>query len=227
MPFEVFLAVPRKPKQRTCQVTSCASYCDGILTRATQTGDIQASTVFAGEAGSVGLSRPVFGVAADHATAPRNGTGHDFCADTPLLPMTDAIDGSHIMSDDLRNPLKRARNIGSAKSGAGAWMAMQFTSYMLAALSVWFVVLVLSLVHSDYATASHRVGHPANATLMATFLVLVAWHTELGLRNTYEDYIHNHVLGFWSLMLTRVALLLMTVFALGVLIKIALLHHHA
>jgi succinate dehydrogenase / fumarate reductase membrane anchor subunit len=126
------------------------------------------------------------------------------------------------MTSDLRNPLKRARNIGSAKSGAAGWMGMQFTSYMLAGLSVWLVILVLSLVHSDYATALHRIGHPVNATLMAAFLVLMAWHTELGLRNIYEDYIQNHVLGFWSLMMTRVVLLLMTIFALGALIKLVL-----
>jgi succinate dehydrogenase / fumarate reductase membrane anchor subunit len=127
------------------------------------------------------------------------------------------------MTGDLRNPLKRARNIGSAKSGASAWMAMQFTSWVLIPLSVWLAILILSLVHSDYATALHRIGHPVNATLMATFLILMAWHAELGLRNIYEDYIHNHTLGFWSLMLTRLVLLLLTVFALGALIKIALL----
>jgi len=102
-------------------------------------------------------------------------------------------------------------------------MAMQFTSWLLVPLGIWLVVVILSLVHSDYATALHRIGHPANATLMANFLVLMAWHTELGLRNIYEDYIHSHWLGFWSLMLTRVALLLLTVFALGALIKIALI----
>jgi succinate dehydrogenase / fumarate reductase membrane anchor subunit len=127
------------------------------------------------------------------------------------------------MTGDLRNPLKRARNIGSAKSGASAWMAMQFTSWVLIPLSVWLAILILSLVHSDYATALHRIGHPVNATLMATFLILMAWHAELGLRNIYEDYIHNHTLGFWSLMLTRLVLLLLTVFALGALIKVALL----
>lgn len=40
------------------------------------------------------------------------------------------------MTQDFRTPLKRARNIGSARSGAGAWMAMQFTSLVLVALSV-------------------------------------------------------------------------------------------
>jgi succinate dehydrogenase / fumarate reductase membrane anchor subunit len=127
------------------------------------------------------------------------------------------------MPKELQHPLRRARNLGSAKSGASAWMAMQFTSWVLAALSIWFVVLVLSLVQSDYPAALRRVGHPANATLMATFVILVTWHTELGLRNIYEDYIHSHWLKYWSLMLTRIILLLVTVAALGALIKIALL----
>jgi succinate dehydrogenase / fumarate reductase membrane anchor subunit len=126
------------------------------------------------------------------------------------------------MNEDLRNPLKHARNVGSAKSGAAAWMAMQFTSYVLAALSVWLVILVLSLVHSDYSTAVRRIGHPVNALLMALFIVLMAWHTELGLRNIYEDYIHTHWKGFVALLVTRTVLLLVVLFSLGAVIKVAL-----
>ncbi|WP_413626343.1 succinate dehydrogenase, hydrophobic membrane anchor protein [Luteibacter sp. Lutesp34] len=126
------------------------------------------------------------------------------------------------MTSDLRNPLKRARNIGSAKSGAAAWMSMQFTSLVLVGLSIWFVVLVLTLMHEDYATVRHALAHPANATLMATFVVLVCWHTELGLRNIYEDYIHTRWLAFWSATLTRLALLLMAVLSLLSIVRIAL-----
>lgn len=127
-----------------------------------------------------------------------------------------------VMTTDFRHPLKRARNIGSAKSGAGAWMAMQFTSIVLVALSAWFVVLVVSLLHGDYASIRHSIGHPANATLMAVFVVLMAWHTELGLRNIYEDYIHRHWLLFWSVILTRFALLLITALALLSILRLAL-----
>lgn len=126
------------------------------------------------------------------------------------------------MTSDLRNPLKRARNIGSAKSGAAAWMSMQFTSLVLVGLSIWFVVLVLTLMHEDYATVRHALAHPANATPMATFVVLVCWHTELGLRNIYEDYIHTRWLAFWSAILTRLALLLMAVLSLLSIVRIAL-----
>jgi succinate dehydrogenase membrane anchor subunit len=128
------------------------------------------------------------------------------------------------MTQDLRTPLKRARNIGSARTGAVGWMAMHFTSWLLLPLTLWFVVLVLSLLHADYATALHRVGHPLNAGLMAIFIVLMAWHTELGLRNVYADYIHDHWAGFWTVMLTRVVLMFATVFAIGALAKIALFH---
>lgn len=126
------------------------------------------------------------------------------------------------MTQDFRTPLKRARNIGSARSGAGAWMAMQFTSLVLVALSVWFVVLVLSLVHGDYASIRHRIGHPANATLMILFVTLMAWHTELGLRNIYDDYIQKHWLRFWSVILTRLALILITALALLSILRLAL-----
>lgn len=128
------------------------------------------------------------------------------------------------MTPDFRNPLKRARNIGSAKSGAGAWMAMQFTSLVLVALGIWFVVLVLSMVHGDYASIRHRIGHPANATLMILFVTLAAWHTELGLRNIYDDYIQKHWLRFWSVVITRFTLILLTVLTLLSILRLALAH---
>jgi succinate dehydrogenase / fumarate reductase membrane anchor subunit len=126
------------------------------------------------------------------------------------------------MQRDYRNPLKRARNIGSAKSGAAGWMGMQFTSIVLAVLSVWFVILVLTLVHADYATALRTIGHPIHATLMATFVIVTAWHTEVGLRNIYEDYIQAHWLYFWSIVLTRFALIVLTVLAVLSVVKVML-----
>lgn len=126
------------------------------------------------------------------------------------------------MQRDYRNPLKRARNIGSAKSGAAGWMGMQFTSIVLAVLSVWFVILVLTLVHADYATALRTTGHPIHATLTATFVIVTAWHTEVGLRNIYEDYIQTHWLYFWSIVLTRFALIVLTVLAVLSIVKVML-----
>jgi succinate dehydrogenase / fumarate reductase membrane anchor subunit len=128
------------------------------------------------------------------------------------------------VTNDLRNPLKRARNIGSAKSGAGAWMAMQFTSVVLAGLSVWFVILVVSLMHAGYGSVRAAIGHPMNATLMATFVILACWHTELGLRNIYEDYIHTPWLAYWTLILTRLVLLLVTVLSLLSIVRLLVSH---
>ena len=126
------------------------------------------------------------------------------------------------MTSDLRNPLKRARNIGSAKSGAAAWMAMQFTSVVLVGLSLWFVILVLTLIHADYATVRAAIAHPANATLMVAFIILLCWHTELGLRNIYEDYIHTPWLAYWTLILTRLVLLLIAILSILSVVRIAL-----
>lgn len=126
------------------------------------------------------------------------------------------------MTRDMRTPLKRARNIGSAKSGAAAWMAMQFTSVVLAGLFVWFVIFVLTLVRADYATARASLAHPVNATLMVAFVIVALWHTELGLRNIYEDYIHTRWLAYWVPLLTRLILLLMAIAAILAVVRIAI-----
>ncbi|QWT20752.1 succinate dehydrogenase, hydrophobic membrane anchor protein [Bacillus sp. NP157] len=119
------------------------------------------------------------------------------------------------MAHDFRHPLKRARNTGSADSGPSVWMAMPLTSWTLIPVSVWVVVLVLSLVHSDSDTALHRIGHPANATVLAVFLLLMLWHTELGLRNIFEDYIHTHWIGMASTMVMRFVLIVLAVVMVG------------
>ncbi|GLQ97449.1 succinate dehydrogenase, hydrophobic membrane anchor protein [Dyella mobilis] len=92
---------------------------------------------------------------------------------------------------DLRNPLKRARGLGSAQSGVGHWWTQRVTAAGLVILGVWLVVLVLGLVHSDYATARAAVAKPWNAVLLIAFLITAFWHAVLGLQVVIEDYVHT------------------------------------
>lgn len=92
---------------------------------------------------------------------------------------------------DLRNPLKRARGIGSAQSGVGHWWTQRVTAAALVLLSLWFVFTVLSLLHADYATAKVTVAKPWNALLLILFMVTMLWHAVLGLQVVIEDYVHT------------------------------------
>lgn len=126
------------------------------------------------------------------------------------------------MGREFRHPLKHAHQVGSAKSGSAGWLAMQFTSVVLIVLTLWVVVLVLGLLHADYASARAAVGHPLNALVLITFVIVLCWHTHLGLHNIYEDYLHTLRIAYWASLLTRLALVLIAVAAVLAILRIAL-----
>jgi succinate dehydrogenase / fumarate reductase membrane anchor subunit len=92
---------------------------------------------------------------------------------------------------DLQTPLKRARGLGSAKSGAHHWIVQRITAVALVPLCLWVIWLVLAALHADYAQARALVHAPVNAVLLAAFVLAMFWHTQLGLQVVIEDYVHT------------------------------------
>ncbi len=92
---------------------------------------------------------------------------------------------------DFRTPIKNARGLGSAKTGTEHFVHQRLTATALVALTIWFLVFVLSLIGADYVTATEAVSKPWNAVLLVGFLVAMFWHAQLGLQVILEDYIHN------------------------------------
>ncbi|MDV3468667.1 succinate dehydrogenase, hydrophobic membrane anchor protein [Stenotrophomonas sp. C3(2023)] len=95
----------------------------------------------------------------------------------------------------FRTPLKNVRGLGAAKSGTEHFVHQRLTATALVALSIWFLVFVLSLMGADYVTATAAVAKPWNAILLVGFLVAMFWHAQLGLQVVLEDYIHNSLLA--------------------------------
>ncbi len=91
----------------------------------------------------------------------------------------------------MRDPMKRALGLGSAKHGVQHFMIQRITALALIVLSIWFMVLVLGLLGSDYLTARLALAQPFNAVLMIAFVVAVFWHAQLGLQVIVEDYVHT------------------------------------
>lgn len=108
--------------------------------------------------------------------------------------------GKHGVSADLRNPLRKARGLGSAQSGVDHWWTQRVTAVALVALGIWFVILVLGLLHADYATARVAVAQPWNALLLVAFIIAAFWHAVLGLQVVIEDYVHTRWLEVTSLL---------------------------
>jgi succinate dehydrogenase / fumarate reductase membrane anchor subunit len=95
------------------------------------------------------------------------------------------------MSKDLRSPLKNALGLGSARQGSHHFIVQRVTAVALAFLVLWFIWIVLKLLHMDYAGAHALVAQPWNAVLLLAFVVAVFWHSQLGLQVVIEDYVHT------------------------------------
>ena len=93
--------------------------------------------------------------------------------------------------EDFRTPLKRARGLGSGKSGVGHWWWQRVTAVLLVILVPWLVGLLVSLVgvHADAARAI--VAKPWNAIPLAAFVIAAFWHAKLGMQVVIEDYVHS------------------------------------
>lgn len=92
----------------------------------------------------------------------------------------------------FRTPLGRVRSLGSAHLGTQEALVMRMTSLALVPLSVGFVWLVLSLLHKDYNGVRAVIGHPLPAVLVLLFVLVGAYHTQVGMRSVIVDYVHGH-----------------------------------
>ena len=93
--------------------------------------------------------------------------------------------------DELRTPLKRARGLGSGKSGTGHWWWQRLTAVALVLLTAWLVGLLVSLVGADLATARATIARPWNAIALAALVIAMFWHAKLGIQVVIEDYVHT------------------------------------
>ena len=82
----------------------------------------------------------------------------------------------------FRTPLKSVRGLGSAKTGTEHFVHQRLTAAALVALGIWFLVFVLGLLGSDYATAAAAVAKPWNAVPLIGLLIAMFWHAQLGMQ---------------------------------------------
>jgi len=89
-----------------------------------------------------------------------------------------------------RTPLSRARGLGAAHHGVGAWISERVAAIALVPLTLWAVFGVLRLAAGDYGAAVAWISDPLNAVLMVLTLAISFSHMHAGMRVVIEDYIH-------------------------------------
>ncbi|MEJ7746452.1 MAG: succinate dehydrogenase, hydrophobic membrane anchor protein [Luteimonas sp.] len=90
-----------------------------------------------------------------------------------------------------RNPMQRARGLGSAKSGTGHFWWQRVTAIALIPLVALFIGLLASLIGTDLESVRATIARPWNAILLALFVIALFWHSKLGLQVVIEDYVHT------------------------------------
>lgn len=104
---------------------------------------------------------------------------------------------------EMRNPLQRAKGLGSSKSGLPHWRAQRITAVMLLLLMPWLIWSLLQLAGSGYPQAATFIADPMNATLLILVLFCLLYHAMLGLQVVIEDYVHHHGMSLLLLFAIR------------------------
>jgi succinate dehydrogenase / fumarate reductase, membrane anchor subunit len=126
------------------------------------------------------------------------------------------------MKKDLRNPLARARGLGSAKDGVNHWVVQRVTAVGLIFLMLWFIGTLLSILHADYETARATLAKPWNAVLMITLILTMYRHLTLGLQIVIEDYVHTRWLEWASLVVIKFIAVLAALSGVLAVLRVAL-----
>ncbi len=113
-----------------------------------------------------------------------------------------------------RSALGRVEGHGSAKEGVGHWWVQRLTSVALIVLGCWFVVALLALPGLDFATVAAWVRGGWTAPVLILFVIVGAWHSQLGIRVVVEDYVHE--VGMKTLVLALSSFAHVIIAAIGI-----------
>lgn len=121
-----------------------------------------------------------------------------------------------------RSPLGRAEGHGSAQDGVGHWWVQRLTSVALIVLGGWLVVSLLALPLGDYSTVDAWIRAGWTAPTLVVFVIVSAWHSQLGVRVVIEDYVHEFGAKAIALALSSFAHVVVAAIGVYCVLRIAL-----
>ena len=121
----------------------------------------------------------------------------------------------------LVTPLNRVLGLGSTKAGAEHWWWQRLSAVALVPLGLWFAASLLALDDFSYATVVAWAARPLTSVLLILTVLVVSYHSYLGVQVVIEDYVHAAALKVTALIGSAFAHFGLAVAALFAILKIA------
>lgn len=116
----------------------------------------------------------------------------------------------------------RVRGLGSAHEGAEHWLKVQYTSAGALLTTLYLVFSFLLLPDLSYGSVRGWIATPATALALSLMVVVVFWHSKLGLQVLIEDYLHKPGSKFAAMLALNLAAFAGAAFGLLSILRVAL-----
>lgn len=123
---------------------------------------------------------------------------------------------------NLQSPLGRVLGLGSAKNGTDHFWAQRVSAIALLLLGIWFLFAVVLAGKLGYADLIGFIAVPLNSILLALLVLVVTFHSHLGVQVVIEDYVHGPLVKVVTLLLSRFAHGFVAISALYAILKIGI-----
>jgi succinate dehydrogenase / fumarate reductase membrane anchor subunit len=123
----------------------------------------------------------------------------------------------------MKSPLAKVKNLGSAHSGTGHWWHQRLTSAIMLPLTVWLLYFIHAISGSEMSAALSLAQKPYNIVPMTLLLVTTFYHASLGMRVVIEDYIGNLYIRYVLIVAIQIFSLVTVLSAIFALISLMIL----
>ena len=122
----------------------------------------------------------------------------------------------------LKDPMVRARGLGSAHAGLHHWISQRVTAVLLLPLTLWLCWSMVGIVHMDYTAFTVWLREPWNTILMLLTVATMFYHAVLGNQVVIEDYIHTEAFLIIKMLAMRFVFLIAAIASIYAILKVAL-----